>query len=74
MKYRFEVIYTNEYVKRASELMKKLDLDMGEIGFQEVFTFTTKKDLSIQKIKEDLKKCFELSDLEILKIEGGKVE
>lgn len=74
MKYIFEVIYRNELMKKVSDFMKQLDLDIGEIGVKEVFSFTTQKDLTVQQIKEKLKEIFEYSDLELLKIEGGKVE
>ncbi len=74
MKYRFEVIYRNKYMKEASRLLKKMDLDIGDVGISQVFTFTSKIDNEVSKIKEDLKKVFLDCDLEILHIEGGKLE
>ena len=74
MKYRFEIIYQNDYMHRASELMKHLDLDMGEMGIREAFLVTTKNDVPIALIKEKFILAFESSDLKVLKIEGDKIE
>jgi hypothetical protein len=74
MKCRLEVIYRGKELKQVSKFMRNLDLDMGEIGIEEVFTFTCKKDASIELIKDTLKKGFELFGMEILQIKGGIIE
>lgn len=74
MKYRFEVIYRNKYMKEASRLLKTCDLDIGDVGIKETFTFTSKNDAPVQDVKEVIIKAFEDSELEILNIEGGKIE
>jgi len=74
MKYRFEVIYQNKYMKQSNEFLKTCDINIGDIGIKEVFTFTTNTPKSIQEIKEDIKRCFDLCEMELLNIEGGKVE
>lgn len=61
-------------MKKASDLLKTMDFDMGEVGIQDIITFTSKVELEVVHIKEVLGKAFESSELEILKIEGGKVE
>ena len=74
MKYRFEIIYQPLHFKQASALMRKLDLDIGEVGIHETFLFTTKENIEVSIIKEKLLEVFKLSGLELLNIEGGKVE
>ncbi len=74
MKYRFEVVYRNQSMKKASEFLKYCDIDLGDIGIKEVFTFTSNSGKSISQIKEDLRKSFELCDLELMHVEGGTVE
>ena len=74
MKYRFEVIYQNKCIKEASRLMKTLDFDIGDVGIKQSFTFTSQKDTPICEIKQHIKKAFEYSELEIINIEGGKIE
>ena len=73
MKYRFQITYQPEYFKKASELMRKLDLDVDEVALKEVITFTAdNKEVSF--FKEKLKEAFESGNMTILHIEGGKVE
>lgn len=74
MKYRFEVVYRTEYMKKASELLKKLDLDIGDVGIKECFVFTSKNDVPVSEVKEQIKKAFESCYIELLHIEGGKIE
>lgn len=73
MKYRFQITYQPEYYKKASEWMRKLDLDVGEVGLQEAITFTA-DDQEVSIIKEKLKLAFESQNLTVLHIEGGKIE
>lgn len=74
MKYRFEIIYQNKYMKEACELMRKMDCDIGEAGFRETIILTSKNDKSISEIKELLKQAYQSADCILLHIEGGKVE
>lgn len=74
MKYRFEVIYQNKWVKQASEFLDKCDLGIGDVGVEEVMTFTSKKDLEISELKEIIKKAYQSCECQLLHIEGGKVE
>lgn len=61
-------------MKEAARLLKTMDLDMGDVGIKEVFTFTSQDNPSVSKVKEEIKKAFDSSDLELLHIEGGKIE
>lgn len=73
MKYRFEIIYRNNYMKEASRLLKNMDLEC-EVGIKDTVTFTSKNNPSISKIKENFKTAFESCDMELMHIEGGKIE
>ena len=73
VKYRFTLTYQTKYFKRASELMKKLDLDIGEMGIEETFEFKC-DEKPIDIIKGNLKNSFECAEMTILEIEGGKIE
>lgn len=74
MKYRFEVTYQNKACKDLSNFMKKCDVDIGGISLSEVFTFTCVKDKPITLLKKDLVEAFFHSGLEVVHIEGGKIE
>lgn len=74
MKYRFKIIYQTLQLKKVSSFMKQLDLNTGDIGIEEEFEFFTYKDYEIPKLKEALVSAFEACDMEILRIEGGKIE
>ncbi len=75
MKYRFEVIYSNEYMKVANKLINGLDLGIEKIGVQEVITFNCNRDdITIKILKDNIKKAFESFECEVLNIEGGKIE
>jgi hypothetical protein len=73
MKYRFQITYQPEYFKKASELLRKLDLSMDEVALQEVITFTA-DDKEVSFIKEKLRQAFENGNLTVLHMEGGKIE
>ncbi len=73
-RYRFKIIIQEKYMKKASRLMRTLDLDIGEVGIEHIFTFTSEKDFPISQVKEDIRKCFEDTEIELLFIEGGKIE
>lgn len=73
MRYRFRIIYQNEYMKKSCELMRKMDLDIGEVGLEQVITFIAKEQ-EIQVLKDNIIKAFESENVKVLYIEGGKVE
>lgn len=73
MKYRFKVIYQTSQLKEVSKMMRQLDQNTGEIGLQEEFEFSG-EDKPIPELKEILVKTFEACEVEILFIEGGKIE
>lgn len=73
-KYRFKIIWQDKYMNKASEFMKKCDLDVGEVGIVETFTFSCEKDIAITELKEKLKFALESCDMNVLHIEGGKIE
>lgn len=68
MKYRVDLVYRNKYMKQASEFLKKCDMDIGDVGIKETFTFSSQKCPTIEKVKEEVLKSFDGSDLEILDI------
>lgn len=74
MKYRFEVHYMNKILKEVSNLMDKLDLGADLYAIKEIMTFTSKKNPSIQEIKETIIAAYQSCDCEVVHIEGGKVE
>ncbi len=74
MKYRFDLIYQNKLMKQVSELMGKLDLDIGEAGIKETCTLTTSEEREVSFLKDLLTQAFESAECTILHIEGGKVE
>lgn len=61
-------------MKKSSEFLKSCDMDIGDIGIKEVFTFISNSGKSIAEFKEDLRKAFELCDLELIYVEGGAIE
>jgi hypothetical protein len=73
-KYRFEICYQPEYMKKASDLLKTFDLGFEEVALKETITFRSSTTKSIEEIKESLKKAFKCGNCEILHIEGGKIE
>jgi hypothetical protein len=74
MKYTFEVVYTTDKTREVITFLKNRDLNIGDAGIRERFSFTSSKDLSIDTIKEHLREALRLCDYEPLHIEGGKVE
>lgn len=74
MKYKFEIVAQNKYVRKASDLLDKWDLGVGDIAFKEIMTFESKKDLEISEIKELIKQAYESCECKLLHIEGGKIE
>ncbi len=74
MKYRFKIVYQTKNLKKICDFMKKCDLDIGILCFEEIYMFDGKDDISISLIKETFKKGFHLCDCQIIHIEGGKVE
>jgi hypothetical protein len=73
MKYRFQILYRNKFMKKASESMRSIGFDDTEIGYKEVLTLTTKEEKSISEVKEHIRKCFEECEMELMHIEGGIV-
>jgi hypothetical protein len=61
-------------MQKACELMQKLDLDIGQVGFKEVFILKTELDVSDAEAKEKVKCAIELCDINVLDIKGGKFE
>jgi hypothetical protein len=74
MKYAFEVIYTTKQLRQVNDFLKSCDLDIGEAGVRERFSFTSKNDLTIDTIKQKLTEALRMCDYEPLHIEGGKIE
>jgi hypothetical protein len=60
-------------MKEASHFLKKCDIDC-EVGIKDTFTFTCKQDKSVQELKEVLSIAFESCNMELIHIEGGKIE
>ena len=60
-------------MKDASQFLKKCDIDC-DIGIKDTITFTCKQDSPVQELKEALSIAFESCDMEIIHIEGGKIE
>ncbi len=73
-KYRFKAIIQDKYMKESCEFLQKCDLGIGEVGVQYVFTFTSEKDLLALDIKEHFGVIFKELELQLLHLEGGKVE
>ncbi len=76
MRYRFEVTYQNPLFKDVSNLMRKCDMDMGEVCLVEVFNFKIKEglpDRPIEIIKKQLEEAFISAECTVFKIEGGKI-
>ena len=73
-RYRFKIIIQPEYFKDACEMMRKLDMDIGEVGIEYVIQFTSQKDIAIPILKDHLRQCIESNGLQMLHAEGGKVE
>lgn len=73
IKYRFEIIHRNKWMIEASRILKQMDLEC-EVGIKDTIYFTSKIDHSIVKLKKGLKKCFSSMDMELMQIEGGKIE
>lgn len=74
MKYRFEIIYQNLYMKESSNFLRSFDLGDIEFGTKEIMTFSSKKDLKIEDLKKLINEAYESYECTILHIEGGKVE
>ncbi len=60
-------------MKEASRLLLNMDLQC-EVGIQESIEFTSTIDQPIPKLKDALKQAFESCEMELLHIEGGKIE
>jgi hypothetical protein len=73
-KYKFKAIVQDNQMKELREFMRKLDLNIGEIGLQLVFTFSSKSDHDIPYIKEHLKMGFEYCNINLIHLDGKKIE
>ena len=73
-RYRFTIILQDKLLKDTCDLMRKLDLDIGEVGNQHTFQFNTKEDIPIATIKEKLINAITTEGTKVLHIEGGKIE
>ena len=73
-KYKFTVVYATKEMQKACEFMKKLDLDIGEVGIQQSFSFSSERNIEIPALKELISHSFESDCYKILHIEGGKIE
>lgn len=74
MKYRFEITYSPKEYVQACKLLKRLDLDIDGVAFQQVVTFSCENNLKIEEVKKHLTTAFESDEGKVLKIEGGKIE
>jgi hypothetical protein len=74
MKYRFEITYATKEMQQTCNFLKKMDLDIGQVGIQQIITFTSEKNPSIAILKEHLHQAFKECNLTILQIEGGMME
>lgn len=74
IKWRFKAILQPEILNTASEFLKKCDLETAEIGYEQVFTFSSTKDLEVSQVKQHLIQACEECDIKVLKIEGGRIE
>jgi|GEM_PF-6851724 hypothetical protein len=73
-KYRFKVIYQPKEFREVCKFVEKMDLDIGEVGIEQVFQFTSAKDMPIVELKSHIKSAFLSGEMTILHIEGGKIE
>jgi len=73
-KYKFEVIYQTKEMKLANRFLDDCDVDSGKIGIKEKICFTASPEKDIQFFKELIKQAFESCEMELLHIEGGKIE
>ena len=68
------MIIQNKLLKDVSKFMKEVDLNIDKIGIEEKFEFRTDKDIPVPEFKEMIIKALKHGDIEVLKIEGGKIE
>jgi len=74
MKYRFEITYSTQHMKKACELMRKMDFSFEEIGFKHTIVFNCDAERSIEELKGTICQAYEFADCTVLHIEGGKIE
>lgn len=74
IKWRFTAILQPDIMKKASDFLTSCDLDQGEIGYEQVFTFSSVKDIEVSQVKQHLIQACEECDIKVLKIEGGRIE
>jgi hypothetical protein len=74
VRYRFDVVYSAEYVRKANRMLKKLDLEM-DFAIKETWEITSlKRNEDIPKVKEALKLVLEDLGCKVWSIEGGIYE
>lgn len=73
-KYTFRVYMQEPFMKEACELMRHLDLNIGEVAAMKIIEFEGNKDVPIDELKAHLTKAIESLGTTVLKIEGGKIE
>ena len=69
MRYRVDLVYRNKYIKEVNVLMNKLDLDVGEIGIKQAFTFTSNANKPVDVFRKAIIQAFESQELEILDLQ-----
>jgi hypothetical protein len=74
IKYRFEAFLQDKIVKKVCEYMRKIDLEMGEVGCRAIFSFTSERDVPLDAMKEILTQAIEECEVTVVRIEGGKIE
>lgn len=73
IKYRFEITYQTEQMIHVSVLLRKLDLQIDEVGLKEVMTFSA-NDREVSVYKEVIIQAYVSAGCCVLNIEGGKIE
>jgi hypothetical protein len=76
VKYRFKIIYQTDYLKRACEMMRKLDLgwDNKEVGIEWDVELTRNGPRETPAIKADITLAMEMEGLTVVSITGGQYE
>lgn len=70
--YRFTITFQTPEITKVCDFMEKLDLNMGHICIQQIFTFNA-YDMPIEKMKEHIRKVMNHCDCRLFEIEGVKI-
>ena len=73
-KYRFEIVYQTKEMIEVADWLRTFDFDMEEIAIKHTVILTSRKEPTVDEIKDAMYKAFVLSEGRLLHIEGGLVE